>query len=54
MEGSDEYYQNRKDLSQDECNAFERLVNICRHIVRMYDDENHVFVEEEDDLGEKS
>jgi hypothetical protein len=49
MEGADEYYQSRKDFSSDECNAFERLVEICKHIVRMYDDDNHVFVDEDCD-----
>ena len=49
MEGNDEYYQCRDDLSSEEYWAFKRLVEACRDIVRMVDNENHVFVIEEDD-----
>lgn len=49
MEGADEHYQSRKDLSQDEYNAFKRLVEICAYIVRIYNDDNHVFVDEDSD-----
>ena len=48
MEGNSEHYQCRDDLSDEEYVAFKRLVNICRYIVKMVDDENHVFVTDEE------
>jgi hypothetical protein len=49
MEGQDEYYQCRDDLDDEEYAAFKRLVDNCRAIVDMVDNQNHVFVVEEDD-----
>jgi hypothetical protein len=44
MEGYDDHYQCRDDLSSDEYDAMERLIDLCRDIVDMADDERHVFV----------
>ena len=49
MEGNDEHYQCRDDLSSEEYEAMESLIEICRDIVRMADNESHVFVVDEYD-----
>jgi len=42
--GGSEHFQSRKDIDREEYNAFRRVVDICRAIVRMDDNDNHVFV----------
>ena len=52
MEGNDEHYQCRDDLSDEEYVAFKRLVNNCRDIVKMVENENHVFYLAGDNLND--
>jgi len=52
MEGNDDYYQSRDDLSDEEYVAFKRLVDTCRDIVNMVENENHVFYFAGDGLNE--
>lgn len=54
MEGNDEYYQCRDDLSDEEYVAFKRLVNTCRDIINMVENENHVFHVTGDNLNDDS
>ncbi len=54
MEGQDEHYQCRDDLSDEEYVAFKRLVNTCRDIVDMVENENHVFYFAGDNLNDDS
>ena len=54
MEGNDEHYQCRDDLSDEEYVAFKRLVNNCRDIVKMVENENHVFYVAGDNLNDDS
>lgn len=54
MEGNDEYYQCRDDLSDEEYWAFKRLVSTCRDIVDMVENENHVFYLAGDNLNDDS
>lgn len=45
MIGEDEYYQCRNDISDEEFDNMEILIDVCRDIVKMADNESHVFVE---------
>lgn len=49
MCGVGEYYQSRADISEEEINALERMVEVCRDIVNMADDDEIVLLQE----GEK-
>jgi hypothetical protein len=49
ISGENEHYQSREDIDDEEYDAFRRIVDICRDIVRMDDRDNHVFVVEEED-----
>jgi hypothetical protein len=39
MCGEDEYYQSKADISEDEFTALERMIELCRDIVNMADDD---------------
>lgn len=45
MMGMDHYYQRRSDLSDEEFENMECLIDVCRDIVKIADNENHVFIE---------
>ena len=42
MQGVDKYYQCKKDLSDNEFSSMERLIDVCREITEMYDNEEIV------------
>lgn len=46
MCGEDEYYQSKADISNEEFDALERIVEICRDIVHMADDDEIVLLQE--------
>jgi len=46
MCGNDEYYQSKADISEEELCALERMIEICRDIVNMADDDEIVLLQE--------
>lgn len=51
MCGVDEYYQSRADISEEEIRALERMVEMCRDIVNMADDDEIVLLQEGDKVN---
>ena len=49
MVGEDKYYQSKADISEDELSALERMIEMCRDIADMADDDEIVLLQE----GEK-
>ena len=46
MVGEDKYYQSKADISEDELSALERMIEMCRDIADMADDDEIVLLRE--------
>jgi hypothetical protein len=51
MCGEDEYYQSKADISEEEINSLERMIELCRDIVNMADDDEIVLLQEGDKVN---